>query len=66
MSAGPKVINQGRKFKILMVCLGNICRSPTAHGILEKLIQNKSLSELVEVDSAGISTYHISDHPDPR
>ena len=66
MSAGPKVINQGRKFKILMVCLGNICRSPTAHGVLEKLIQNKGLSELIEVDSAGITAYHIGDHPDPR
>lgn len=49
-----------------MVCLGNICRSPTAHGVLEKLIQNKSLSESIEVDSAGTSTYHIGDHPDPR
>lgn len=49
-----------------MVCLGNICRSPTAHGVLEKLIQNKDLSESIEVDSAGTSTYHIGDHPDPR
>jgi len=49
-----------------MVCLGNICRSPTAHGVLEKLIQNKDLSERIEVDSAGTSTYHIGDHPDPR
>lgn len=49
-----------------MVCLGNICRSPTAHGVLEKLIQNKGLSESIEVDSAGTSTYHIGDHPDPR
>ena len=66
MSAGPNVANQSRKFKILMVCLGNICRSPTAHGVLEKLIQNKGLSELIEVDSAGTSAYHIGDHPDPR
>lgn len=49
-----------------MVCLGNICRSPTAHGVLEKLIQNKGLSEFIEVDSAGTSTYHLGDHPDPR
>ncbi len=49
-----------------MVCLGNICRSPTAHGVLEKLIQNKELSEFIEVDSAGTSTYHLGDHPDPR
>ncbi|MBL4572507.1 MAG: low molecular weight phosphotyrosine protein phosphatase [Gammaproteobacteria bacterium] len=49
-----------------MVCLGNICRSPTAHGVLEKLIQNKGLSESIEVDSAGTSRYHLGDHPDPR
>lgn len=49
-----------------MVCLGNICRSPTAHGVLEKLIQNKGLSESIEVDSAGTSTYHIGNHPDSR
>ena len=49
-----------------MVCLGNICRSPTAHGVLEKLIQNNELSEFIEVDSAGTSTYHLGDHPDPR
>ena len=66
MNAGPNVANQSRKFKILMVCLGNICRSPTAHGVLEKVIQNKGLSELIEVDSAGIATYHIGDHPDLR
>lgn len=48
-----------------MVCLGNICRSPTAHGVLEKLIQNKGLSKIIEVDSAGTSRYHIGDHPDP-
>ncbi|PCI76342.1 MAG: phosphotyrosine protein phosphatase [SAR86 cluster bacterium] len=49
-----------------MVCLGNICRSPTAHGVLEKLIQNKGLSKFIEVDSAGTSTYHIGAHPDSR
>mgnify|MGYP006163817645 CR=1 FL=1 len=49
-----------------MVCLGNICRSPTAHGVLEKMIQNKELGKYIEVDSAGTSTYHLGDHPDPR
>ena len=66
MNARRNAVNQSRKFKILMVCLGNICRSPTAHGVLEKLIQNKGLSKLIEVDSAGTSAYHIGDHPDPR
>ena len=42
-----------------MVCLGNICRSPTAHVVLEKIIQNKGLSDFIEVDYAGASTYHL-------
>lgn len=49
-----------------MVCLGNICRSPTAHGVLQKMIENKGLQDSLQVDSAGTSTYHIGDHPDPR
>ena len=42
-----------------MVCLGNICRSPTAHGVLDKLIKDKRLDDRLEVDSAGtvISIY---------
>ena len=66
MIAGPNVANQGSKFKILMVCLGNTCRSPTAYGFLEKLIQYKGLGVFIQVNSAGISTYHSGDHPDPR
>ena len=48
--------------KILMVCLGNICRSPLAHGILE----NKSMDKNIKVDSAGTASYHIGSPPDPR
>ena len=48
--------------KILMVCLGNICRSPLAEGILKsKLPEN-----IFFVDSAGTSNYHIGEHPDRR
>jgi protein-tyrosine phosphatase len=54
------------KLKVLMVCLGNICRSPTAHGVLEKLIKNKELPDKVQVDSAGTGSYHLGEHPDPR
>ena len=50
--------------KILMVCLGNICRSPMAQGILENKIKEEELD--VEVDSAATSDYHIGDPPDPR
>ena len=47
---------------ILMVCLGNICRSPLAHGILE----SKLPSDKFYVDSAGTANYHVGDSPDPR
>lgn len=47
---------------ILMVCLGNICRSPLAHGILE----SKLPSDKFYVDSAGTANYHVGDSPDHR
>ncbi len=50
------------KTKVLMVCLGNICRSPLAEGILK----SKLNTERVHVDSAGTGDYHIGDAPDPR
>lgn len=56
------MISKPTKTKILMVCLGNICRSPLAHGILKSKLQ----SNLFEVDSAGTSAYHIGNAPDYR
>lgn len=50
--------------KVLMVCLGNICRSPMADGLLRQKVQQEGLD--VEVDSAGTSNYHIGDAPDSR
>lgn len=50
--------------KILMVCLGNICRSPLAHGLLRKKSAVNSLN--FEVDSAGTSGFHVGEAPDPR
>ena len=50
--------------KILMICLGNICRSPLAEGIMERKIKENGLSW--EVDSAGTSGWHIGEPPDPR
>jgi len=50
------------KTKILMVCLGNICRSPLAHGILE----SKLPKEHFYIDSAGTAAYHIGEKPDHR
>jgi len=51
-------------FRVLMVCLGNICRSPLAHGVLEHLIDEKDLNW--EVDSAGTADWNIGKKPDPR
>ncbi len=48
--------------KVLMVCLGNICRSPLAEGLLRSKVDEQSVS----VDSAGTSNYHQGEYPDPR
>ena len=50
--------------KILMVCLGNICRSPIAEGILRHKAEQAHID--IQVDSAGTSNYHIGEHPDKR
>jgi protein-tyrosine phosphatase len=50
--------------KILMVCLGNICRSPLAHGIMEHLAKEKGLDW--EIDSAGTGGWHVGEAPDAR
>ena len=51
---------------VLMVCLGNICRSPTASGVLEQCIHERGLSENIKVDSAGTGDWHIGEPPDSR
>jgi protein-tyrosine phosphatase len=50
--------------KILFVCLGNICRSPTAEAVMRKLVEARDLS--IEIDSAGTAAYHIGKSPDDR
>ena len=50
------------KTKILMVCLGNICRSPLAHGILDSMLDSNKF----EVQSAGTGAWHVGQKPDPR
>ncbi len=52
--------------KILFVCFGNICRSPTAAAVFKKLVTEEGFHEQIEVDSAGTSGYHIGDAADPR
>jgi protein-tyrosine phosphatase len=52
--------------KVLFVCLGNICRSPSAENIMNHLIQTRQLTGQIECDSAGTSSYHIGSPPDRR
>lgn len=49
-----------------MVCMGNICRSPMAEGILRRAVRDAGMEHLVEVDSAGTHAYHVGDAPDQR
>lgn len=51
---------------VLFVCLGNICRSPTAQGVFEKRLAESALAGRVRVDSAGTAAYHIGKAPDKR
>ncbi len=52
--------------RVLFVCMGNICRSPTAQGVAERLVASRALQALVEVDSAGTHAYHVGEPPDAR
>lgn len=53
-------------FRVLLVCMGNICRSPTAEAVLRHYIRNHRLGDKVEVDSAGTHGYHVGEAPDAR
>jgi protein-tyrosine phosphatase len=52
--------------RILMVCLGNICRSPTAEAALREAVRDAGLAHRVEIDSAGTGTWHLGEPPDAR
>jgi protein-tyrosine phosphatase len=52
--------------RVLFVCLGNICRSPTAEGVFRDLLAQRAPTLRVEIDSAGTADYHIGTAPDPR
>lgn len=55
-----------KEYKILFVCLGNLCRSPAAEGILKRMVREQRLEDKISVDSAGTSGYHDGDLPDHR
>jgi len=52
--------------KVLFVCLGNICRSPTAEGVFRRLVEEQGLDDRIQIDSAGTHAYHVGSPPDHR
>jgi protein-tyrosine phosphatase len=52
--------------RILFVCMGNICRSPTAEGVMRRLLDEAELTQRVHVESAGTGAWHVGDAPDER
>ncbi|MDC0589495.1 low molecular weight phosphotyrosine protein phosphatase [Porticoccaceae bacterium] len=54
------------KLSVLFVCLGNICRSPTAHGVFATLVDQAGYGDLIQVDSAGTGDWHLDHAPDQR
>jgi len=52
--------------RVLFVCMGNICRSPTAEGIMRGLVAEAGLSDRIALDSAGTGAWHVGNPPDPR
>jgi protein-tyrosine phosphatase len=55
-----------RDYSVLMVCMGNICRSPTAEGVFRHLVREAGLQDRVHIDSAGTHGYHVGAPPDER
>jgi protein-tyrosine phosphatase len=64
--AGPSPQAGQRPTRLLFVCLGNICRSPTAEGVMRALVAEAGLSESIQLDSAGTGGWHIGSAPDER
>ncbi len=59
-------MNSINKVSVLFVCMGNICRSPTAEGVFRNLVESRNLQDQIMIDSAGTHAYHVGEKPDPR
>ena len=59
-------MNQKNKVNVLFVCMGNICRSPTAQGVFEKQVRDAGLDAVIGIDSAGTHAYHVGNGADGR
>ena len=64
--AGREVGESPPAGRILFVCMGNICRSPTAEGVFRNTLRERAPDLAVRVDSAGTHAYHVGEPPDPR
>ena len=66
MTRAPEETEKQPDCSILFVCMGNICRSPTAEGVFKELVAKQLPEVFVDVDSAGTHAYHVGEPPDPR
>lgn len=62
----PAVNPAGLKTRVLFVCMGNICRSPSAKSVFDAMVKQAGLSALVQSDSAGTHAFHLEEPADPR
>jgi protein-tyrosine phosphatase len=53
-------------YRVLFVCMGNICRSPTIEGVFRQIVERELPDRYIEIDSAGTHAYHVGEAPDPR
>ena len=58
--------NESKRIRVLFVCLGNICRSPLADGVFDSIVHEHGQANIIDVDSAGTSGWHVGDAPDKR
>jgi low molecular weight protein-tyrosine phosphatase len=63
---GPPVDTPASDYRVLFVCMGNICRSPTAEGVFRKRVAAELPDLVIEIDSAGTHAYHVGAAPDAR
>ena len=59
-------MSNAEKVSVLFVCMGNICRSPTAEGVFRHIVNQEGLDEHIHIDSAGTHAYHVGEQPDHR
>lgn len=59
-------MNGSKRYNLLFVCLGNICRSPAAQGVMQRLVDERGLTDRFYIDSAGMGGWHVGDLPDKR